>query len=625
MAGKTIKDALIDGCGDQISRIGGDGEVEPSGIAHGADGAGRVIDERQRMQDPDIAPLEILPAAEKVDELAVPLTVESDGEGVDGEVAPVEVLADERVLHLRQRGRGSVELGPSRSHVDPVAIRKGDHRSEERLMRVAAAADVGRQRIREIDPRTLHDEVDVLVGSSQEEISDHAANQIDRDAHRVGHGFGDAEEFPNPGGGGLAQEARYGLADGSFAGHPVVEHRPGGELALEEPTKEIHSRDDAGGTTVLFDHDESVGTFEEEIPQIVEGGRGVHRGKVRVHDRLHRTVGHTVSEGAVQDLSRDHSDQLAVAVLHRHGVETELVDSFLAGLHAFPGIDREDAPIGHVDGGGRWGQFLREGRNQLFANLDRHPIGDPSRGCGGVASAAESLGDPPEMKSVDATPEDQIDVGWLDQHHDPHREFEGLDPAVDDVGGFLVVLVDFDHGKGDGDIVDWDLFRRLHDSVEQRELFGLESLENPAPDPGQGAAQLDETGHHPEVVGGGLAVGQPTGVLVDAHHQQRCLFLGGLDSAFGEEIRDDGAGGAHGTKDGGLGYDSIAALFAVVIDEIDGASVTLDQVPDLAETRRGRGVHHHGVLDGLAPGAAELEFGEGQGRLGHEPSDSGLL
>ncbi len=170
-----------------------------------------------------------------------------------------------------------------------------------------------------------------------------------------------------------------------------------------------------------------------------------------------------------------------------------------------------------------------------------------------------------------------------------------------------------------------NLFGRFDDAVEQGELLGLEALENPAAHPGQRAAQLHQTRDHPEVVGGGLTVGETAGVLVDAHHQQRGFFFGGFDSPLGEEVRHDGAGRAHRSEDGGVGLDGVAAFLLVVVDEIDGAAVALDEIPDLAEAGRGRGVDHHRVLDGLAAGAAELEFGEGQAGVGEKAPDRGLV
>ncbi len=98
---------------------------------------------------------------------------------------------------------------------------------------------------------------------------------------------------------------------------------------------------------------------------------------------------------------------------------------------------------------------------QLFANLDRHAIGDASRRRGGVAAAAEALRHLAQVETLDTGPEDQIDVGRLDEHHDSDRKLEGLDPAVDDVGRLFVVLIDLDHGEGDGDVVDGESLRSL--------------------------------------------------------------------------------------------------------------------------------------------------------------------
>ncbi len=78
LTGKAIEDSFVNRGRHQVSGVRGDGEIESAGVSHGADGAGRVVDERQRVQNADVASLKILPAAEKIDEFAVVLTVERD-------------------------------------------------------------------------------------------------------------------------------------------------------------------------------------------------------------------------------------------------------------------------------------------------------------------------------------------------------------------------------------------------------------------------------------------------------------------------------------------------------------------------------------------------------------------
>ena len=69
------------------------------------------------------------------------IAVQTDSHGIDGEVAAVEVLADERGGHLRQGGRGAVELGARRGDVHPVAVGQGHDRGQERCVRVRPAAE----------------------------------------------------------------------------------------------------------------------------------------------------------------------------------------------------------------------------------------------------------------------------------------------------------------------------------------------------------------------------------------------------------------------------------------------------------------------------------------------------
>src|SRR5690606_41219211 len=91
---------------------GGRVEAGRGGGARGAqDGEGVVVEglagvERRR----EAAGGEVGQPAERVDQLAEALGVEGDGEGVDGEVAPAEVVLERAVLDDGLAGVGPVAL-----------------------------------------------------------------------------------------------------------------------------------------------------------------------------------------------------------------------------------------------------------------------------------------------------------------------------------------------------------------------------------------------------------------------------------------------------------------------------------------------------------------------------------
>ena len=94
---------------DKVHGAAGPGEVErvlvhaqpvAALVADGAQDPRGVLDEAQVVEHDDAPRLEVLPAAEEVEEVAEGLGLERDRHGVDGEVAAREVAADARVLHL---------------------------------------------------------------------------------------------------------------------------------------------------------------------------------------------------------------------------------------------------------------------------------------------------------------------------------------------------------------------------------------------------------------------------------------------------------------------------------------------------------------------------------------------
>ncbi len=242
-----------------------------------------------------------------------------------------------------------------------------------------------------------------------------------------------------------------------------------------------------------------------------------------------------------------------------------------------------------------------------------------------MAAAAELLGNAADVETGQPRPQDEVDVGRADQEHRADHDLEDLHPAVDHECRLLVVAVDLEHRQRDRHPGDVDHFGGLDHAVEEFELLGLQHLEDPAPDPCQQRALFEQPGRGAQVVGGGLPVGQTAGVLVDAHEHQTRLVDGRLQAALAIEIGDDRAGGADRSDDRLGGVEPVDFFFQVMVDESDRAAAGGDQAEDLAEPGRAAGVHHHGVLDRLDPGAPQFGLGVRELRLGEKAAHRHLL
>jgi hypothetical protein len=95
-----------------------DAEIKAGGIAGGAEHAGGVVLEGAVVEGADETSFEIGDAVGGVQELAAVGAVEAEGEGVDGEVAAVEVLLDGGRGCLRESAGAGVGFGAGGGDVD---------------------------------------------------------------------------------------------------------------------------------------------------------------------------------------------------------------------------------------------------------------------------------------------------------------------------------------------------------------------------------------------------------------------------------------------------------------------------------------------------------------------------
>ena len=127
----------------QVERVLVHAQTVAALVADGAQDARGVLDEAQVVQHDDAPRVQVLAAAEVVEEVAEGLGLERHRHGVDGEVAAREVAADAGVLDLGQRARVLVGLGARGGHVDAQPRPAGVARRRPRPCRTSRAAARG--------------------------------------------------------------------------------------------------------------------------------------------------------------------------------------------------------------------------------------------------------------------------------------------------------------------------------------------------------------------------------------------------------------------------------------------------------------------------------------------------
>ena len=281
-------------------------------VADGAEDPRGVLDEAEVVEHDDAAGQEVLPSAEVVEEVAEGLGLERHRHGVDGEVAPGEVAADAGVLHLGQRARVGVRLGPGGGDVDAQPVRPvvgDDDRGAELLVRAHVPLEPGRQLGREGDAVALDRQVDVEPGLAQQQVADGAADEVAA-AHAGGHGLDVPEQLV---------QAQLAERAGEVRRHRrrrLARRRPGDRAARDDaedvararrprPRTETGSSGDDRQPADLVLREPERDPLERRLrPDQRHAGR---------HHRLDRRVPEPVRRGALQVGERDAPGQQPVA------------------------------------------------------------------------------------------------------------------------------------------------------------------------------------------------------------------------------------------------------------------------------------------------------------------------
>ena len=146
------------------------------------------------MEDSDAPGLEVLAAAERVDEPAEVLALQGDRHGVDREVAAVQVLVDRPRLDRGEHRRGVVRLAARGHDVDALVVAVEHDCGSEVPMRPGTAFQLPCERMRQGDRIALDDDVHVEVRLAEQDVAHRAADEVDAvvavaDGHdRVQHG-----------------------------------------------------------------------------------------------------------------------------------------------------------------------------------------------------------------------------------------------------------------------------------------------------------------------------------------------------------------------------------------------------------------------------------------------------
>ncbi len=170
-----------------------------------------VVAEAVRAQRAQAARGEVLEAAERIEQLAASRPRHAEGDGVDAEIAPREILVDRRAgAHLGQRAGPRVALAAQPREVDPLPAQLDPCGGEARLPMhrddlAASVAQPRRRRGGEGGGVPTAGEVQLGRRDAGCEVADRAADGPQFDAQFRGGLGGGVEQGSRVGGQGSAQ------------------------------------------------------------------------------------------------------------------------------------------------------------------------------------------------------------------------------------------------------------------------------------------------------------------------------------------------------------------------------------------------------------------------------------
>jgi len=547
------------------------------------------------VQHADAARLQVAQAPVIVEQLAVAAAIQADGHGVDGEIAPVEILLDRGAFDLRQLGRALVELGARGDkvergrHAGGRVLVEDDLGGAEARMAAHPRAERAGEFLGHADGVPLDDEIQIQRRRAEQEVAHEPADDVQGIAHAVRHvPRGDQER---------AQTLRQGLLHAP----PHTVHL-GGIGAARAGRDDVRTGDDADEGAVLHHGHLAEVVLDHHPLDLFDRVVRVHVDGAGVHQAADGHLLQAVMQGAVDIAAGQHADQ-AVAV--HDGKALVPVAAHQGGR----------LPRGHVrpDGVHIGGHDGKDGR--LRSHLGGEEIQQGS-GHGGVRAPGHQRGGGLRVPAPTEGPQDSRHVDGLrrragDDLHIPLalgeqeaavRVVRG-GQLVDEARQFVDIIVQHHGGDADAAALDGVELGSAGQARQDLPLGGSERRVQELVRHAEVGAVLQEPGGGVGIARGSGEVGEGARVLIDAHQEkggpdgrQRC-------AAGADALDQQGAGGA-----GRLGLDGGAlrrGLIQVVVDDMDRRARA-----HAAQRGDGVRVHQGDVRDRPAGQGVPLDEGE---------------
>ena len=510
-------------------------ESQPRFEAGRAQDAGGIFHKAHAVQHANDAIPQVGAPAEEVEGLPPMRGTEPDRQGVDGEIAAVEILFDGAPLHGGERGGVGVEFGPRRHEINE---RRQSLASFFRQIWGDGAPDFGiEQPLGGAKPAVLADFAAELVderAAQRDGVAfDHQIYIENRLVEQqVAHDAAHEVEVFRAGGGpftDLADEAeqRRGECalhspDDVLAFVLLLGGRQPNEIRPGDNAENLVAADDGNLPPAFLDHqgaDPFGGIFRRDL----------HR--AGVHDAADGLVAPVVLQGAIHGVARDQAHHFALMINDGKALMPGVDHALRHILNAIFGVDgahgvRHQIPDGvpGVDEAGQgFAQCRRYGANGLVA--------EQGGGGAGVSSPAKVLCDGIYVDVIGGAAGHHLCVR-IQPHEDKERgRLEQVAQFVRQRGDFFIQIGrGLRPGDDDGMSADVQGFDVGEERFVERLLFRRERMVQEVVGDVEAGVVIQQPAGGAEVAGSSGRVREAAGILVDAREHE-C----GFDTADGHQ------------------------------------------------------------------------------------------
>ena len=490
-----------------------DAKAQPLLEADGAQDARRVLDKAQRVQDADHAVAQVLFAAKKVEQLAPVLAIQADGQGIDRKVAAVQILLDRRTLDLGQRRGVQVKLCAGGDKVQRLAVLQDPLGGAKTVVRAHPSPSLGGQLPRQVDGVALDHQVRVVIGASEQQVADKAADDVQGIPERLGARGGPLEQLQAAGGHHLLQRVN----------DLTAARLQGAVVGRQQQPDQVGAGHNAEDLPLARDHGHLAHPMLDHYPL-----QGLDR---IVGPDLDAPLGHVHRDGRVAQPQAPGALGLASGQDAHHPVPVQDGKALVSiALHQRAGlvdrgrrIERVHA-IGHdLAHGHRRLHTALEQLQQALPRLFQVHLPDQGRRSPAVSPPAHIGGDAPDVDGIAGRAGDQLDlVVKLDQEKEPGRlpqvaQLVGQDRHLFDVTGKT--------GRGNDHRLPGIAMAlvRLDQALVQLALVGGQRVMQKIVGDVQPGALFQQPGDAAHVTRRGGVIRERTGVLIDAQQVERGL------------------------------------------------------------------------------------------------------